>query len=290
MPGPNLLIGNGEVLASTLPREGRGNGPKAYPYTIQEARNRLREGIAGIADALDQLPDAAKPRGEGTGLVTVHPAFLAKTQMPAGVFRRAGLRTLGSRPAIVTPEKDARVSAPSGPQPTAELYVSGTSEAFRRLGTLLMSDSTAKIHQEEFCRLEAVRFLDPADRLVRLEGQDARIPVEVVLHGDSSDVVLLDVFEAYANACGVQLGRTKLLGVPGLIFMPGTASRSNLARFASFTALRAVRRLPALRLNRPVIRQRLTVQAPALPDADALDGSLRVVVFDGGLGARDFSR
>ncbi|MEJ0003114.1 MAG: hypothetical protein WDN30_05240 [Pararobbsia sp.] len=101
---------------------------------------------------------------------------------------------------------------------------------------------------------------------------------------------MLDVFEAYANACGVQLGRTKLLGVPGLIFMPGTASRSNLARFASFTALRAVRRLPALRLNRPVIRQRLTVQAPALPDADALDGSLRVVVFDGGLGARDFSR
>ncbi len=100
MPGPNLLIGNGEVLASTLPREGRGGGPKAYPYTIQEARNRLREGIAGIADALDQLPDAAKPRGEGTGLVTVHPAFLAKTQMPAGVFRPSRPANFGesSRP------------------------------------------------------------------------------------------------------------------------------------------------------------------------------------------------
>jgi hypothetical protein len=290
MPGPNLLIGNGEVLAGTVLRDGRVGGTKAYPYSIQEARERLREGIAGIADALDQLPDAAKPRGEGTGLITVHPAFLAKTQMPSAVFRRAGLRTLGSRPASVTPEKDARVSAPSGPQPAAELYVSGTSEAFRQLGTMLMSDATAKTHQDEFCRLEAVRFLDPTDRLVRLEGQDAQVPIEVVLHGDSGDAVLLDAFEAYAIACGVQLGRKKLLGVPGLVFMPGTAPRSDLAKFASFTALRAVRRLPVLRLNRPVIRQRLTVQAPALPDADALDSSLKVVVFDGGLGARDFSR
>jgi hypothetical protein len=290
MPGPNLLIGNGEVLAGAIARDGGFGGPKAYPYTIQEARDRLRDGIAGIAEALDKLPDAAKPRGEGTGLITVHPAFLAKTQMPAGVFRRAGLRAVGSRPAMVTPANDARVSAPDGPQPAAELYITGTSEAFRQLGSMLMSDSTTKTHQDEFCRLEAVRFLDPADRLVRLEGQESQVPIEVVLHGDSGDTALLDSFEAYASACGVQLGRQKLLGVPGLVFMPGMAPRADLARFASFTALRAVRRLPTLRLNRPVIRQRLTVQAPALPDADAVDGTLKVVVFDGGLGARDFSR
>lgn len=290
MSGPNLLIGNGEVLAGAIDRDGGSGGPKAYPYTIQEARDRLRDGIAGIAEALDKLPDAAKPRGEGTGLITVHPAFLAKTQMPSGVFRRAGLRSVGSRPIMVAPSKDARVTAPDGPQPAAELYITGTSEAFRQLGSMLMSDSTTKTHQSEFCRVEAVRFLDLGDRLVRIEGQDSQVPIEVVLHGDSGDTALLDSFEAYAKDCGVQLGRHKLLGVPGLVFMPGTAARSDLARFASFTALRAVRRLPTLRLNRPVIRQRLTVQAPALPDADAIDGSLKVAVFDGGLGARDFSR
>jgi len=285
-----LLIGNGEVLAASIAREGGAGGPKAYPYTIQEARDRLRDGIAGIAEALDRLPDTAKPRGEGMGLITVHPAFLAKTQMPAAVFRRAGLRAAGSRPAMVTPAKDARLSAPGGPQPSAELYITGTSEAFRQLGRMLMSDSTAKTHQDEFCRLEAVRFPEPADRLVHLEGHDSMVLIEVVLHGDSSDTLLLDSFEAHATACDVQLTRPKLLGVPGLIFMPGVAPRSNLATFAAFTALRAVRRLPTLRLNRPVIRQRLTVQAPALPDADSIDRSLKVVVFDGGLGARDFSR
>lgn len=125
MAGPNLLIGNGEVLAGAIARDGGFGGPKAYSYTIQEARDRLRDGIEEIAEALDKLPEPAKPRGEGTALITVHPAFLAKTQMPAGVFRRAGLRAVGSRPAIVTPDKDARVSAPNGPQPAAELYILG---------------------------------------------------------------------------------------------------------------------------------------------------------------------
>ena len=290
MPGPNLLIGNGEVLAGAVPREPGGGGNKVNHYTIQRARERLSDGIAGIAQALDQLPQEAKPRGEGTGLITVHPAFMAKTQMPAGVFQRAGLRTVGSRSVMVVPEHDARASASKGPQPAAELYVCGTSQAFRELGRMLLSEATTKQHQNEFCRLEAVRFLDPGDRLVRLEGQDAQVPIEVVLHGDSADAGLLDAFEAYAGTCGVQLGRSKLLGVPGLVFMPGTASRAHLAKFASFTALRAVRRLPTLRLSRPVIRQRLTVQAPALPDADAMDSTLKVVVFDGGLGAHDFSR
>lgn len=290
MPGPNLLIGNGEVLAGVIERDGGGGGKKVYPYTIQRARERLQAGIVSIADALDQLPDTAKPRGEGTGLVTVHPAFLAKTRMPTGIFHRAGLRSLGSRPTSVTPENDARTRAPEGPQPAAELYIAGTSQAFRELGNMLMSDATSKAQQEEFCRLEAVRFLGAADRLIRLDGEDVQVPIEVVLHGNSGDDLLLDTFEAYARACGVSLGRKKLLGVPGLVFMPGVAPRADLSRFASFTALRAVRRLPTLRLNRPVIRQRLTVQAPALPDADALDHSLKVVVFDGGLGARDFSR
>lgn len=290
MPGPNLLIGNGEILAGSIQRKIRGRDKKAYPYTIQQARTRLSAGIAEIANALDRLPDIAKPRGEGTGLVTVHPAFLAKSNMPNDIFRRAGLRAVGSRPTQVKPEADARVRAPVGLQPAAELYISGTSDAFRKLGKLLMSDSTSKAQQSEFCRLEAVRPMDAGDRLVRLEGTDAQIPIEVVLHGEQTDTELLDALENHAKSCDVTLARQKLLGVPGLVFMPGNALRTSLTKFASFTALRAVRRLPVLRLNRPVIRQRLTVEAPSLPDADALNRDLKVIVFDGGLGANDFGR
>ena len=290
MAGPNLLIGNGKVLTHTIESDQGGGGKKAYPYTIQRARERLHAGIAEIADALDRLPDAAKPRGEGTGLITVHPAFMAKTLMPKAIFARAGLRALGSRQTHITPTHDARVRIPDGAQPAAELYVAGTSQAFRELDALLMSEETSKSLQDEFRRLEAVRVLDSSDRLIQLDGPDAQVAIEIVIHGDRGDDFLLDALEVYSQTCGVSLRRKKMLGVPGLIFMPGLATRSGLIRFATFTALRAVRRLPTLRLSRPVIRHRLTVQAPSLPDADALDRTLKVVVFDGGLGASDFNR
>jgi len=85
MPGPNLLIGNGQVLAGPIVREPGGGGKKQYPYTIQEARDRLGPGLAEILAVFDDLPEAAKPRGEATSVVTVHPAFQAKTQMPPSV-------------------------------------------------------------------------------------------------------------------------------------------------------------------------------------------------------------
>ena len=96
MPGPNLLIGNGQVLAGAIPREPGGGGNKQYPYTIQEARDRLGPALTEILVAVDALPASAKPRGEVTSVVTVHPAFQAKTQMPAEAFQRAGLRAVGS--------------------------------------------------------------------------------------------------------------------------------------------------------------------------------------------------
>jgi hypothetical protein len=290
MPGPNLLIGNGHILTGVVDRPGTAGGDKVYPYTIEMARERLGKSLEQTVEDIEDLPETAKPKGEGTALVTVHPAFVAKYLLPNKLFIRAGLRSLGSMPAYVAPEVEKRKSAPAGPQPTAQLYITGTVDAFRELHSMLNSSNTAQIHQLEFCRIEAIRSLAAQDRLLRLEGPDENIALEIVLHGQSSDLPLLDALETHAQACGVSLGREKLLGVPGLVFMPAMAPRNSLTELAKFSALRAVRRLPTLRLNRPVIRQRLTIPAPELPQSDALDKSMRVVVFDGGLGASDFSR
>ncbi len=190
---------------------------------------------------------------------------------------------------MVAPEYDARAYAPEGEQPTAEIYISGTEAAYRNLLDMLMSPSTGKGLQQQFCKLEAVRFLTASERLLHLDGHDPDVPIEIVLHGQESDGALLDAFDAYAMHCGAMVSREKMLAVPGLIFMPGRVPRVALEQFAQFSALRAVRRLPTLRLNRPVIRQRIIGETPRLPDEDALDKSLVVAVFDGGLGAKDFS-
>ncbi len=290
MAGPNLLIGNGQVLAAPTVREVSGSSTKNFPYSIEQARERLGPAIDLVAQTIDGLPEAAKPKGEGTGLVMVHPAFLAKTRMPSSVFNRAGLRMVGSRSAHVVPVNDHRERPPVGQQPTAEMYVAGTSQAFRELARMLRSEDTGKGVQEEFCKLEKVLVLDAPKRMIHLEGSDKQVQLEVVLHGYEGDQTLLDAFDAYAEVCGVQIAREKLLGVPGLVFMPAAAPRERLLEFASFTALRAVRRLPQLRLHRPVVRQRQQGVVPVLPDADCVDSSLKVVVFDGGLGAKDFDR
>jgi hypothetical protein len=289
MAGPNLLIGNGQVLTGAVSREPSGSSAKDFPYSIEQARQRLAPGIELIAQAIEQLPENAKPRGEGTGLVMVHPAFLAKTRMPAGVFRRAGLRMVGSRSAMVRPAHDHRKTSSSDPQPTAELYVAGTSDGFMELARLLLQDSRLVV-QEDFRKIEGVRPLASTERLIHLAGSDEQLDLEVVLHGDVSDSDLLDAFELHAQKCGATLGRGKMLGVPGLVFMPASAPRAKLADLAAFGALRAVRRLPQLRLHRPPMRTTQDGAAPALPEEDSLDKSIKVVVFDGGLGSTDLGR
>jgi hypothetical protein len=203
MAGPNLLIGNGQVLAAPTAREVSGSSSKDFPYTIERARERLGPSIDLLAQIIDDLPKAAKPRGEGTGLVMVHPAYLVKTRMPSSVFKRAGLRTVGSRGARVVPERDHRERAPTGEQPTAEVYVAGTSEAFRELARMLRAPDTGKAVQEEFCKLEMVRVLDAPARMIHLEGGGTQLQLEVVLHCDAVDQALLDAFEDYARTCGV---------------------------------------------------------------------------------------
>lgn len=290
MAGPNLLIGNGNVLARQMDPSPGGGSNKTYSYSITDARTRLQPMIEGLIKTAQTVPMRAKPRDEVTSVITVHPAFQSKWNMPSQVFSKTGLRTVGSKPATVAPDKDLRKHAPIGEQPTVELYASGTIDAFQAFLDMLMSDATAKGIQRDYQKLEAIRFLNQDERLLHITGDDVRVPIELILHANGSDTALLDSLESYANECQSVIYRAKQLAVPGLVFMPGLVPREMLKNFAQFTALRAVRRLPKLRLNRPVMRQRLTIQAPEVPDADAMDQSLHVAVFDGGLGAKDFAR
>lgn len=289
MAGPNLLIGNGQVLAGPTPRLRGGSSNSKFVYSLDQARARLGPLLAEIVDALDQLPERAKPRGQGTVVITVHPRHLAKTRMPQHLMQHSGLRMLGSKGTWLVPEQDLPGHEHSEPQAAAEIYMAGTSASFRLLRRFLLASDTSPKLQRDFRTIERIRLLQPIERMLRLDGDDAQVALELVVHGDGSDDELLDALEKYAQDCGVQLGRSKLLIVPPLVFMPALAPRTQLESFAKFTALRAVRRLPELRMNRPM-RTAVAGAAPALPEEDCLDPSLRVVAFDGGLGVQDFGR
>ena len=290
MPGPNLLIGSGETLTSEIPLNQGGGSEKAYPYSLERARERLQPQLEATIVALRKLPEAAKPRGEAVSLVTVHPAFLSKWQMPGEVFAAAGLRSVGSKATEVDPENDVRVRARPGPKLAADLYLSGTQRSFENLLDLLTAADTAKGHKLELRRIERIRLQEPGDRIMRIGQASGDVAVELVVHGDGEDQGLLDALQKYAKTCGADLQLSKRFAVTGLVFIPGVASAEKLQKLALFSSIRAVRRLPALRLHRPPLRERWAGPAPELPALSAMNEQAKVLVFDGGLGVRDFAR
>lgn len=290
MPRLNLLIGSGETLTSEIPPAPGGSSDKAYPYSLDRSRELLLPQLKSTIAQLRQLPDAAKPRGEAVSLVTVHPAFLSKWLMPHKVFAASGLRALGSKATRIDPVHDARVRSRPGAKLAAELYLSGTERAFNELMHLLTADDTGKTHKQEFRRIERIRLQAPADRILRIDQNNGDVDIEVVVHGEGDDEELLGELLKYASACDTRLQLGKRFSVPGLTFIPGVVPAEQLGRLALFSAIRAIRRLPVLRLHRPSVRQRVTGMAPELPSLPAMNENVKVLVFDGGLGLRDFDR
>jgi hypothetical protein len=289
MAGRNLLIGFGETLTSQVQREPGGNSKKNYAYTIDVARRRLEPQLRRAISALAALPEDARPRGQGVALITIHPDFLSKYQLPAAVFAQAGLTALGSRAVTITPEKETKARSQPTARLAAQLYIAGTPSSFQQLLAMLLSPDTKKGVQEEFCRIESVKAQTSDDRLLEVGGEDDEVPIELVMHGNSDDAELLHAVQKYAAKFGAEISVQKHFAVPGLVFLPGRAPRKALRQVAEFSPLRALRRMPALRLNRPVPRQRLNKPAPALPKRGALNDAIRVAVFDGGMGVADFS-
>lgn len=293
MAKTNLLIGNGKELANLLPeKDFQGGGDKTpTPYTIEEAREFLAPALRAIAEQIEQLPESAKPSGQATAVITIHPAYLSKWKMPNRLFENSGLRVLGSKSTLVKPRKENRKNIPPGEQFTAELYVAGGKSDFSRLLEILQSEKSYKYEQKDFCKIEAIRLLAAQERLIKIDGQETRVPIEILVHSKNTPrEVLLDALEQHAMACGTVVAFSKLYEASGLIFMPGLAPRDKLEDFAAFTALRAVRRLPTLRMHRPPVKELLTSTLPTLPKEGAINPDLKVAVFDGGIEVTDFSK
>lgn len=120
----NFLIGYGERLASDLAAPLAG-APKQHPYTFAEARRLLAPKVKATAAELSSLPPEVCPRDHTVALVTLHPAYLAKSYYPAELLHTYGLETVGSRSREVSPNKWTKKKPPATAV-TSELFVAGT--------------------------------------------------------------------------------------------------------------------------------------------------------------------
>lgn len=282
----NFLLGKGERLAEDITVRG-GGGPKEAPYTFFQARQRLTPMLQRASSQIDALPDAACPNEQAVVGLTLNPEYLSKSAYPLELLRAAGVTPVGSRPRRIKPERRSRNRAPSETL-TTELFVMAPRATFRNWGALLPSLAENAPGAKDLASLEEIEAPGPEDK-IKGKLPDAQEAVfEVVLHADSliGDRFVLPYFQQYLTHLGVEADFGRRFYAGGLCFLEIEAPVDLADEIATFTVVRAMREMPRLRMLRPTIRAAtLPGQALILPTAPAVDPSIRVAVFDGGVPA-----
>jgi hypothetical protein len=283
-----FLLGYGERLTGPVGAPHGAPPPPPPPaYEFEEAVQRLAPEVVQVASVLDDLPAPACPDDEAVAVLTLHPQSLAKSYHPKRLLDQYNLRQVGSRPVELTPEKWTRKGEPELSHST-ELYVAGQRESFSRWAEDF-AESPFRINAA-IQRIEEVRAPRPADRLRNLddaERSESGLLVELIVHASATDGYIIDALDSYAELVGVDVKMSRRLFAGGLCFLPAQGSATALRELARFSFLRAARPLSRLRGVPAVERSTRMPNLPAalLPSQPAVDGDIRVAVFDGGLPA-----
>ena len=295
---PRFLIGYGERLTEPVPPPGGGHAPRS-PYEPLQARERLAPQFAQASEIALQLPAAACPEDRVVSVMTLHPAFVAKSYFPKRLLRAARFTSVGSRPRQVVPELNMHQTTDTGgtkyearpgneARPTTELFLESTRAHLEDWARHIQDESEIlKSGEEEIVTVEKYRVPSAAERSRLPSSKVAgEVPLEVVLHaaGHTSYGFVLEAFEAFASGLGVSIDLDRRFPVGGLCFIPARAPAGRLTDLAEFSFLRVMRPMPRLRIVEPVNSMFRVVRGVdvSLPNDHPVDPDLRVAIFDGG--------
>ncbi|MBV8035535.1 S8 family peptidase [Roseateles sp.] len=277
------LIGRGELLTYPIKAPKTQPGEKKHPYTLAEAKKELLPQLDAANDVFESLPRKACPGDLAVALVTLHPAYLAKSYFPRHLLRAANLESVGSRTMKIKPRKLATASAPPETE-TTQLFVAGRRsdlKAFRRLVAGL-SEETAE--GQEFKQIETIEPLEPKGRLrpSRKRGSDV---FEVGLHvpNDGDSEWVRAAFANYAQTCEFTVNPHFSFRPGRMLFVPVEGDRSGLDELAQFTLVRVIRPMPRLRAARPMMRSNPVSVPFDLPIVEPISMEPKVAILDGGL-------
>jgi hypothetical protein len=280
----NFLLGKGERL--TKPVIIRSGGAVKVPtYTIAEAKERLKPMLKLTAAALDDLPADACPNDRAVAAVTLNPEYIAKTSFPGELLRSLGLEPIGSRPRRITPEKRSKGREPE-PALTTELFVAGPRRAFRAWARNIANMSDVATETAQLVAIEQISAPTAASKIKGKLPSKGSTVLEVVLHSDelAGEAQIVSDFAQFLRQRDIIANLDKRFYAGGLCFLELEAPANRVAEIAQYSVLRAVRKMPALRILRPLIRSKaMTPQTITLPEKPAMDISIKAAVFDGGL-------
>lgn len=278
----NWLLGKAERLMKPIPAPG-GGGEKKHPYSFGRAQERLLEQLPDFSAALAKMPEEACPNRRSVALLTVHPAYLAKSYFPLKLLDETGLRSVGSRRRIMVPETPSARHTKGDRETALELFVEGPRSQLLGLGTWVRAQTEQSAAANDLRKIERIELQDSQSK-VRVAPYDPKPTCwEAVLHATASrsgDEVLSG-FAKFVAMAGGQVDLERRIYAGGLCFMPVYGDRAVADAVAPFCHLRVIRGMPRVR---PITRSIGTLETfdCKVPDRPSINSSIRVTIFDGG--------
>ena len=134
--------------------------------------------------------------------------------------------------------------------------------------------------------IEEVAAPTPRDKIKGRLPKTGKVVFEAVLHSGSGTGSngIIPQFNEYLRRIGVEQPVGRRFAAGGLCFVELEAPVELANRIASFTPVRALRQMPALRILRPSFRSsRVPMQAIEMPTKGPLDPNISAAIFDGGI-------
>lgn len=194
---------------------------------------------------------------------------------------------MGSRPHLIVPEKVTKSGSTQKIQ-TTQLFAQGKRNMLRQWCQELPHWQEDDYGASDLKKLETISAISPLDKLKGLFPKDISVFLEVILHfteieGESG---ALKAFSHFLAARGLPTDLSHRFYAKGLCFLKLRAPEAHAPEIASYSLVRVVRKLPALRMLRPPFRSE-GIPGPRLrlPETPVLSESTRVAIFDGGIPA-----
>lgn len=275
----NFLLGYGERLTAPVTIKS-GGGDKNPPYDFDTAKWQVATWLRTANNQFQTLPSEACPNDQVTAIITLHPRYVSKSEFPSDLLNSVGLRAVGGRTKKIKPREWGITKHPEEAI-TDELLVMGSRKAFSSWsenlnGWVLSNVSKHLTHFEELTAFSSEQ------KIKALPDTTNDIVLEVVLH-DTENPVVIEQFMDFATKLGAQAVVQRAKQTKGLTFIPVYADKNIAKKLAMFSFIRVVRAMPTMRPLHPGPTRSNQYYQVNLPTEVALDPSLRVVIFDGGL-------
>ena len=247
---PNFLLGRGERPTEKISVRG-GGGPKHAPYTFKEAKFRLLPMLEQAVRQFDELPDDAFPGDDAVIALTLNPEYIAKSYFPAELLNAVGIKAVGSRSRNMSPEKRSFGWEPEYTV-TTELFAKGSRSLLRKWSETLPNWSQGDYGAKEIVSLEEIAA--PVSR-TKIKGslpENGTLPMEVVLHAseDEGESYMLEALGRFLETREIRYDFGRRFYANGLCFLSMAVPFEHAEDIATFSTVRALRKLPELRTRR----------------------------------------